>query len=99
MNNFKFYVQELRKLFRDNHNLDYTLVDEEENKTVNYLIPVKASSVKERRENKRRVVTVHRSSDAYGFFVNEYRGNKLSEDSFGNILVPESDYYATHKTR
>ena len=91
-------MQELKKLFNDDRNLNDSLFDEEDKK-VNYLIPVKASSVKERRENKRHVVTVRRTSEAYGFFANEYRGNRLSEDGFGNILVPESDYYATHKTR
>ena len=45
MNNFKFYVQELKKIFNyaDDYNIDSLLA--EEDKTVNYLIPVKASTV------------------------------------------------------
>ncbi len=83
---------------------DYTIdnIVESNNDThqQTYLIPQKASEVKEkRRKSKVHVVMVHRNSDAYDYFITEFRGNKLSIDDYGNVLVPESDYYASHKSK
>ncbi len=105
MNNFKVYVQELRKAFSmfNDYTLDQFITSEDDMNHAEYLIPEKASKVRERRKKERKsrshVIMVHRNSDAYDFFITEFRGNKLSEDEFGNVLVPESDYYTSHKTR
>ena len=101
MNNFKFYVQELRKMFSkyNDYTIDSIITSDSDNRNYEYLIPEKVSDVKKKREKKARVVTVHRNSSAYGFFQTEYRENKMSEDFFGNYLVPESDYFSSSKTR
>ncbi len=101
MNNFKFYVQELRKIFMNNHDYMIDALDESINdhETPKYLIPEKVSVVKARRARKPLVISVGRSSPAYDYFITEFRGNKLSEDGYGNVLVPENDYYASSKTR
>ena len=105
MNNFKFYVQELRKAFTifNDYTIDQALTSDNDLNHSEYLVPEEASKVKERRKKERKsrshVIMVHRNSDAYDFFITEFRGNKLSEDEYGNVLVPESDYYTSHKTR
>ena len=101
MNNFKFFVQELRKAFNayNDYTLDSIVVSDNDLNHSEYLIPEKVSDVKERRARANRVVMVHRNSSAYDFFHTEYRENRFSEDSYGNVLVPENDYFGSHKTR
>ena len=101
MNNFKFYVQELKKIFSVNNDytIDSIITSDNDVSRHEFLVPQKVSEVKEKRRLKSRVIMVHRNSDAYDFFITEYRGNRMSEDDFGNVLVPENDYYASSKTR
>jgi hypothetical protein len=93
MNNFKFYVQELKKVLMASNK------HENNNEHHEYLVPKKASDVKKERSRKQLVISVSRSSPAYDFFMTEFRGNRLSCDEDGNVLVPESDYFSSHKTR
>lgn len=101
MNNFRFYVEELKRAFMRSNNhvtIDGNITHEDEQHE--YIVPKKASEVKEMRERKRpRVVSISRTSPAYDYFMTEFRGNKLSCDDYGNVLVPESDYFTSHKTR
>ena len=101
MNNFKFYVQELRKMFSmyNDYTIDSIITSDSDNIHREYLIPEKVSEVKKKRARKAGVVTVHRNSSAYEFFNTEYRENRMSEDFYGNFLVPESDYFSSSKTR
>ena len=101
MNNFKFYVQELKKMFSmyNDYMVD-SIITSDDNKHVDYLIPEKVSDVKRKRERKRPyTIIVTRSSPAYDYFNVEFRENRMSEDEYGNFLVPENDYYVSHKTR
>ena len=94
MNNFKFYVQELKKVLMASNKHENNSEHHE------YLVPKKASDVKKERSSKKPlVISVSRSSPAYDFFMTEFRGNRLSCDEDGNVLVPESDYFSSHKTR
>ena len=100
MNNFKFYVQELKRTFMRSNN--HVTIDENlgrDNEEREYIVPKKASDVKKERSRKQLVISVSRSSPAYDFFMTEFRGNRLSCDEDGNVLVPESDYFSSHKTR
>ena len=101
MNNFKFYVQELKRTFMRSNN--HVTIDENlgrDNEEREYRVPKKASDVKKKREKRRpRVVSISRTSPAYDYFMTEFRGDKLSCDDYGNVLVPESDYYTSSKTR
>lgn len=101
MNNFKFYVQELKKIFMNNHDYMIDTLNEakKDHEKPKYLVPEKASVVKARRDERPRVISIGRSSPAYDYFITEFRGNKLSEDGYGNVLVPGNDYYASSKTR
>ena len=101
MNNFKFYVQELKRTFMRSNN--HVTIDENlgrDNEEREYIVPKKASDVKKKRERSRpHVVSISRTSPAYDYFMTEFRGDKLSCDDYGNVLVPESDYYTSSKTR
>ena len=103
MNNFKFYVQELKKIFSsyDAYTLDNIVISDSDLRHSEYLIPTKVSEIKEKRNKRSRIGTIRvtRSSSAYDYFKAEYRENRISEDVYGNFLVPENDYYGSHKTR
>ena len=99
MNNFRFYVQEIKKLL--GINTDYSIgniFDGEIEPKPKYLVPVKVSSMKKKSDRKS-VVMVHRNSSAYDYFQAEYRQNRMSQDGYGNVLVPENDYFLSHKSR
>ena len=72
MNNFKFYVQELRKMFSmyNDYTIDSIMSVDNDINHQEYLVPEKVSDVKKKGERKRPyTIRVTRSSPAYDFFL------------------------------
>ena len=53
-----------------------------------YILTRRKERVESKKENNERVVLIHRNTDAYQYYKAEYRENSLSEDGYGNLLVP-----------
>ena len=104
MRNYRIYLPGFHDLEDyveyDNYSLNARLYFKSEyHDQEDYIIPVKREKKKRslfsRREKslndssiEEKFVTIRSNSDANSYFRAEYRGNRISEDSYGNLIVP-----------
>ncbi len=102
MRNYRIYLHGFRDLEDYSYALNTRLYFKSEyHDQEDYIIPVKREKKKKSLFSRRdkslsdstveeKFVTIRSNSDASAYFRAEYRGNRISEDCYGNLIVPYS---------
>ncbi|MBP5684022.1 MAG: hypothetical protein J6X02_02045 [Bacilli bacterium] len=110
MRNYRMYLPGFREMKEyletdEDYSLNVRLyMKSEYHEHGDYIIPIEREEKQRRifprkKSIKEKFVTVRNNSDASSYFRAEYRGNRISEDYYGNLIVPFSYMDDKPKTR